>query len=205
MKIKKPSCGFHCDSKQCLLESSNPGAKMIDAQLPLAIPTKTLSLFEEHVPERLLDVFIQNNNPGATGPARMNNMIEANVEEVSDDIEAVEGDVEEKAEAIQLSASFINPGQGYEYNVQDISKIEQQVPTYIQITQVPQHGNLVIKKFGEEVVLNQGDFVETAQFKNFTYDQQGMATSCGTGQADKCKDTFSYMTFGQWVGKGRLQ
>jgi len=104
-----------------------------------------------------------------------------------------------------LSASFTKPGTGYEYDINDIKKVEDEVPKYIQITRVPQHGNIVVKKSGEQVVLNQGDFIETASFKNFTYDQQGMSTTCGEYQQMRCKDTFSYVTYGQWTGQGSIQ
>lgn len=120
-------------------------------------------MFEEHVPERLLDVFIQNNNQGGSSGSITNNLIEAVIEESIDE-------EDNEAESVQLSASFVNSEDGYEYNIKDLDDIENKEPTFIQITKVPQHGNIVVKRFGEHVVLNQGDFVETEQFKNFTYD-----------------------------------
>jgi hypothetical protein len=76
-------------------------------------------------------------------PAPVTSLIEATVEE---DVE--EDEEEEEAEAINLSASFVNRGKGYEYNINDIESIENKTPTYIQITKVPKHGNIIVKKFG---------------------------------------------------------
>jgi len=77
-----------------------------------------LSLFkDEHVPQRLLDVFIKNNNQGDGGNAPGNNLIQADIEEETED-------EEEKAETLQLSASFVNSGKGYLYNISDVKKIE---------------------------------------------------------------------------------
>jgi hypothetical protein len=78
-------------------------------------------LFEEHVPERLLDVFIQTNNMAPTTPATSPTtlLVEATVEETQE-----EDGEEEEAEAVQLSASFVNSGKGYEYSINDIEKVE---------------------------------------------------------------------------------
>ena len=152
MKISKPQCTFQCDSQQCLLKSGSQGSGSVSATLPLRIPTKLLNVFEEHVPPRLLDVFIKNKAPPSPKkPSTL--LIEATIEEKTDDADG-DDDKEEKAEAINLSASFVNPEKGYEYNINDIETIERKAPAYVQITKVPQHGNLVIKKFGNQVVLN---------------------------------------------------
>lgn len=191
LRISQPSCQFQCDSQQCLLD---PASKSyVVANLPLQIPTKVLSLNEENVPQRLLDVFIKNTE--GSGKAVRNVLA----------VEEVQEEKEEEAEMIQLSASFTNSGKGYEYDVNDLKNIEDAVPTYIQITQAPKHGNLVVKKFGQDVALNQGDFIETEHFKNFTYNQAGVSTSCGELHEERCKDAFSYRTFGQWVGQGNVQ
>lgn len=63
--------------------------------MPIEIPTRVLTVFEEHVPPRLLDVFIRNNNGGASPPTPVNSLIEATVEETVED-----EDNEEEAEAL---------------------------------------------------------------------------------------------------------
>lgn len=154
-------------------------------------------MFKEHVPNRLLSLYMNTQEGSGSSSGSRSTLIEADVEE--------EEEEEEEAEAVQLSASFVNPGQGYEYNINDVQEIEKNVPTYIQITRVPQHGNIVVKKLGQQVVLNQGDLIETDSFKNFTYHQQGLISPCGEKYKTRCKDSFSYVTYGQWVGQGRLQ
>lgn len=117
----------------------------------------------------------------------------------------IEGDFEEGvAKPINLSASFFSDiGPAYTYDVEDKLRNEEKPPAYIKITRTPKYGDLVVKKYGEQVVLNVGDIVEVAVFKEFTYDQGKKA--CNTDNLDKCQDRFSYVTMSEWVGKGPTQ
>lgn len=130
-----------------------------------------MNLNENNVPERLLNVFLENYQK------------------------------EKDAAIINLSSSFLEDnGQTYSYDVSDKLKLENKPPTYIKMTKVPKFGNIVVKKNGELIVLNEGDYVETAVFKNFIYDQG--RENCSSLKYEKCKDSFSYVTFSEWIGKG---
>jgi len=149
-----------------------------------------LDLKQYNVPERLLQIFLSNYQRGTDGARRQNK---------------IEGDFEEGADkAINLSASFFSDiGPAYTYDVEDKLRNENKPPAYIKITKTPKYGDLVVKKYGEQVVLNVGDIVETKIFKDFTYDQ-GKKT-CNRDNLDKCQDSFSYVTMSEWVGKGPTQ
>jgi len=71
-------------------------------------------------------------------------------------------------------------------------------PTYIKITRTPRNGELVVKKMGEQVVLNEGDLIETSMLKNFVYNQGHKG--CGTENQAACTDNFNYIPYGEWVG-----
>lgn len=45
--------------------------------------------------------------------------------------------------------------------------------------------------------------MQTSIFKDFVYDQGEEA--CSTVNADKCRDSFSYITYSEWIGKGPQQ
>jgi len=49
-------------------------------------------------------------------------------------------------------------------------KLENEPPRYIKITKLPKYGNIVVKKQGKLIVLNEGDYIEAHVFKNFIYD-----------------------------------
>lgn len=82
----------------------------------------------------------------------------------------------------------------------DRLKLESAPPAYVQITRVPKHGSIIAKQWGKEVVLQKGDLVAASSFKNFVYDQGKDA--CSSTKKEKCKDSFAYITFSEWVGKG---
>jgi len=83
------------------------------------------------------------------------------------------------------------------------AEVEKKPPAYVKITKVPKHGNLVVKQRGQQVVLTEGDLVQTSIFKNFVYDQG--RDVCSTKNEAKCQDSFSYVTYSEWVGKGPQQ
>lgn len=149
-----------------------------------------LDLKQYNVPERLLQIFLSNYQRGSDAARRQNK---------------IEGDFEEGvAKPINLSASFFSDiGPAYTYDVEDKNQNENKPPAYIKITKIPKYGDLVVKKFGKQVVLNVGDIVEVKIFKDFTYDQGKKA--CNRDNMDKCQDSFSYVTMSEWVGKGPTQ
>lgn len=82
-----------------------------------------------------------------------------------------EVDEEAVAEPINMSASFNESiGPSYEYDVSEKLNIENKPPAYIKITKTPHNGNIVVKQFGKQIVLNEGDMVHSEILKNFTYD-----------------------------------
>lgn len=78
--------------------------------------------------------------------------------------------------------------------------LEQQPPAYVKITKTPKNGDLVVKKMGKQVVLNEGDMVESSVLKDFVYNQG--KNVCNSDNEINCKDSFNYVSYGQWVGKG---
>lgn len=107
-------------------------------------------------------------------------------------------------EAIMLSASFqTGYDSSYEYNVKDLSKIVKSAPTYIKVTKTPINGELIVKKLGKDVVVQEGDIVETSMLKDFTYYQGGKV--CTAKDLGRCTDAFSYIPYGEWVGTGEYQ
>lgn len=73
----------------------------------------------------------------------------------------------------------------------------------MKITKLPQYGNLVITKYGKQIVLKEGDTVPAKVFKEFTYDQR--TDVCSTSNQDKCQDSFGYIAMSEWSGKGPQQ
>ena len=103
-----------------------------------------------------------------------------------------------------MSASFFSDiGPSYEYDIEEISKLEEKPPTYVKITKTPKNGDLVVKKMGKQVVLNEGDMVHSSILKDFVYNQG--KNVCNTENETNCKDTFNYVSYGEWVGKGPQQ
>ena len=67
------------------------------------------------------------------------------------------------AAPILLSTSFSTGyGQSYDYDVHDLKHIVNSRPSYIKITKTPINGELVVKKLGQNVVLQEGDVVEAS-------------------------------------------
>jgi len=83
-----------------------------------------------------------------------------------------------------------------------MSKLTDQAPSYIKITRTPQNGELVVKRMGNQVVLNEGDLVESSILKNFVYNQGH--DGCSTDNQGACIDQFNYVPIGEWVGKGKF-
>jgi hypothetical protein len=94
-----------------------------------------------------------------------------------------------------LSATFFEDiGEAYEYNLGEISMLEQQPPAYVKITKTPKNGDLVVKKMGKQVVLNEGDMVESSVLKDFVYNQG--KNVCNSDNEINCKDSFNYVSYG---------
>lgn len=73
------------------------------------------------------------NNDASAGPQRSVSVVEESVEEGT-------------AESIQLSASFTpSEDMSYEYDISDLRDIVSSPPAYVKITQVPQHGKIVVQ------------------------------------------------------------
>lgn len=100
----------------------------------MKIPTQTLNLQEDNVPERLLQLYLNNykipsRKESDTTPDKITNVVETNIEE------------EGEAEAIQLSNAFSSSDNAsYQYHLGDLKDIIKRPPTYVKITRVPQHG-----------------------------------------------------------------
>lgn len=95
----QPRCELECQSQQCLLKpltdhnrsrrlqlagSDIVEATYVDAQLPLRIPTEILNLEDSNVPDRLLQIYLNNYNMADTaspGPDRSVLVVEESVEE----------------------------------------------------------------------------------------------------------------------------
>lgn len=73
----------------------------------------------------------------------------------------------------------------------------------MKITKTPKNGDLVVKKLGKQVVINEGDMVEASILKDFVYNQG--ENVCNTENEANCKDSFNYVSYGEWVGKGPQQ
>lgn len=111
-----------------------------------------------------------------------------------------EGDVQ----AILLSTSFSTGyGQSYDYDINDLKNIVKSPPKYIKITRTPVNGEIVVKKFGKDVVLQAGDIVDTDLMKEFLYDQG--ENTCTSENPGSCTDGFSYIPYGEWIGTGDYQ
>jgi hypothetical protein len=114
----------------------------------------------------------------------------------------IEETIEEgTAEAILLSASFSSSnGHSYNYNINDLKDIVKNKPTYVKITRTPINGELIVKKLGQNVVLQVGDVIEATMLKEFMYYQGGEV--CTSQNQGGCNDGFSYIPYGEWVGTG---
>lgn len=123
----------------------------------MTIPTEVLNLQDNNVPDRLLQRYL-NNFSGNKKP-ESKALVETEVTETT-----VEETVEEgKVEAIQLSTTFSTGyGKSYDYHIADLKDIVRGKPTYIKITRTPLNGELVVKRLGQNVVLQAGDVVETS-------------------------------------------
>lgn len=166
-----------------------------DTQLPLAIPSTKLNLAEYNVPERLLQIFLSNyrgqSPAGEEAANRVTNLVEEHIEDGT-------------AEPINLSATFSSDiGPSYEYNLGEMSHLNEAPPSYIKITRTPRNGELVVKRMGKEVVLSEGDLIESSMLKEFSY-QQGHE-GCTAENLGACHDDFNYVPYGEWVGMGNFQ
>lgn len=85
----------------------------------------------------------------------------------------------------------------------DKLKLDSAPPAYVKITKLPKHGELIVNRYGSKVVLKKGDLVSAQTFKDFMYDQGKKV--CSSETKEKCKDSFAYTTFSEWVGKGPQQ
>lgn len=56
---------------------------------------------------------------------------------------------------------------------------------------------------GKQVVLQEGDLIESSMLKDFVYNQGH--EGCGTNNRDACIDNFNYIPYGEWVGKGGFE
>jgi hypothetical protein len=160
--------------------------------LPLDIPTEILNLSENNVPDKLLEAYL-NNYRITNAP---NTLISENT---------IEETIEEGAtEAIMLSTSFNTGfGKSYDYNIKELRNIVKSKPTYVKITRTPINGELIVKKLGQNVVLQAGDIVEASMLNEFMYDQG--AEVCTAENQGRCTDGFSYIPYGEWTGLGEYQ
>lgn len=128
--------------------------------LPLTIPTETLNIEEHNIPERLLQVYLRNYRNPTQGSA--NTLLEDSV---------VEDTVEEgEAEPINLSASFSSGlNMSYDYKISDLKDVVKNTPSYVKITKAPRNGQLVIKRLGQEIAVQEGDVVAANMLNEFMY------------------------------------
>lgn len=207
----RPTCELECQSEQCLLkplEDQNRSRRLQSllagtdieeaqyetAQLPLRIPTEVLNLEEDSVPDRVLQLYLNNfranSNPPSTA-AIAETVVEETVEEGT-------------AEAILLSTTFSSGyGNSYNYEMSDLRDVVRNRPSYIKITRTPINGEIVVKKLGQNVVLQAGDVIETSMLEEFLYDQG--SDVCTAENLGRCTDGFSYIPYGEWVGTGDYQ
>jgi hypothetical protein len=147
------------------------------------IPTEILNLSENNIPEKLLEAYLNNYRiVNAPNTLISENVIEENIEEGA-------------AEAIMLSTSFNTGfGKSYDYNIKDLRNVVNNTPTYVKITKTPINGELIVKKLGQNVVLQAGDIVEASMLKEFIYDQG--TEVCTAENQGRCTDGFSYIPYG---------
>jgi hypothetical protein len=104
---------------------------------PIKIPTTILNLEENNIPDKLLQIYLNN--------YRMTSASNSDPSEKS--LLVVEETIEEndEAEAINLSTVF-GPTENlsYQYNIDELKDIVKSPPTYVKITKVPAYGKIAV-------------------------------------------------------------